>query len=243
MFKLIKNEWIKIKSEKVILVIVVLSLIPLLMNFANFAINNKDISLDSGFYFTYYNQYFMMLPIISSVLISFTFYMELKNKMYLDWITYNIPRYQLLFSKILVSTIIMSAICIMQLFILSVFYFVIDGNIENIFRLISSYIILNIIVITTITLVFAAVIQLTKNIVASISIGIGVSLLSMILMAAPFSFYIPTAFGYRLGLFVIDNGYYYEGGMTPTVIGIGLLFLINTIMLMINLRLIYKKNL
>ena len=243
MFKLIKNEWIKIKSEKVILVIVVLSLIPLLMNFANFAINNKDISLDSGFYFTYYNQYFMMLPIISSVLISFTFYMELKNKMYLDWITYNIPRYQLLFSKILVSTIIMSAICIMQLFIWSVFYFVIDGNIENIFRLVSSYIILNIIVITTITLVFAAVIQLTKNIVASISIGIGVSLLSMILMAAPFSFYIPTAFGYRLGLFVIDNGYYYEGGMTPTVIGIGLLFLINTIMLMINLRLIYKKNL
>ncbi|ONK22331.1 hypothetical protein BLX87_16685 [Bacillus sp. VT-16-64] len=243
MFKLIKNEWIKVKSEKVILVIVVLSLIPLLMNFANFAINNKDISLDSGFYFTYYNQYFMMLPIISSVLISFIFYIEFKNKMYLDWITYNIPRYQLLFSKILVSTIIMSAICVMQLFILSVFYFVIDGNIENILRLISSYIILNIIVITTITLVFAAVIQLTKNIVASISIGIGVSLLSMILMAAPFSFYIPTAFGYRLGLFVIDNGYYYEGGMTPTIIGIALLFLINAIMLMINLRLIYKKNL
>ncbi|MBM7717654.1 hypothetical protein JOC94_004685 [Bacillus thermophilus] len=50
MFKLIKNEWIKVKSEKVILVIVVLSLIPLLMNFANFAINNKDISLDSGLY-------------------------------------------------------------------------------------------------------------------------------------------------------------------------------------------------
>ncbi|MFD1412476.1 hypothetical protein [Oceanobacillus jeddahense] len=74
MFKLMKNEWIKLKSEKVILVIVILSLIPLLMNFANFAINNKDISLESGFYFTYYNQYFMMLPIISSVLISFTFH-------------------------------------------------------------------------------------------------------------------------------------------------------------------------
>ncbi|GIN73313.1 hypothetical protein J14TS2_37880 [Bacillus sp. J14TS2] len=243
MFKLIKNEWIKIKSEKVILVIVILSLIPLLMNFVNFAINNKDISLDSGFYFTYYNQYFMMLPIISNVLISFIFYMEFKNKMYLDWITYNIPRFQLLFSKILVSTIIMSAICIIQLVILSVFYFAIDRNIENILRLITSYIILNVIVVTTITIVFAAVIQLTKNIVASISIGIGVSLLSMILMAAPFSFFIPTAFGYRLGLLVIDNGYYYEGGTSSTIIGIGLFILINAIMLMINLRLIYKKNL
>ncbi|MDX8046761.1 ABC transporter permease [Gracilibacillus sp. S3-1-1] len=243
MFKLIKNEWIKMKSEKVILVIVILSLIPLLMNFANFVVNNRDMSLDSGFYFTYYNQYFMMLPIISSVLISFTFYMEFKNKMYLDWITYNIPRSKLLFSKLLISTIIMLAICIMQLVILSVFYFVVDGNIEYILRLISSYIILNVIVITTITLVFAVIIQLTKNIVASISIGIGVSLLSMILMAAPFSYFIPTAYGYRLGLLIIDNGYYYEGDMSPTIIGIGLFVLINAIMLIINLRLINKKRL
>ncbi|WP_040982722.1 ABC transporter permease [Oceanobacillus jeddahense] len=243
MFKLMKNEWIKLKSEKVILVIVILSLIPLLMNFANFAINNKDISLESGFYFTYYNQYFMMLPIISSVLISFTFYMEFKNKMYLDWITYPIPRFQLLFSKLFISTIIMSAICLMQLIVLSVFYFIVDGNIANILRLTASYIILHVIVVTTITFVFAAIIQLTKNIVASISIGIGVSLLSMILMAAPFSFLIPTAFGYRLGLLVIDNGYYYEGGLAATITGIGLLILINATMLTINLRLIYKKKL
>lgn len=55
MLKLIKNEWIKMKSEKVILVIVILSLIPLIMNFVNFAVNNNDMRLNSGFYFTYYN--------------------------------------------------------------------------------------------------------------------------------------------------------------------------------------------
>lgn len=241
MLKLIKNEWIKMKSEKVILVIVILSLIPLIMNFVNFAVNNNDIRLNSGFYFTYYNQYFMMLPILSSVLISFIFYMEFKNKMYLDWITYNIPRFQLLFSKIFASIIIISAICVIQLLILSVFYFVVDGDMENIERLISSYIILHVIVVTPITLIFAVLIQLTKNIIASISIGIGISLLSMILMAAPFSYFIPTSFGYRLGLLVIDRGYYYEGGMSPTIIGIGLFVLINVIMLMINLKLIYKK--
>ncbi|MFD1412473.1 hypothetical protein [Oceanobacillus jeddahense] len=169
--------------------------------------------------------------------------MEFKNKMYLDWITYPIPRFQLLFSKLFISTIIMSAICMMQLIVLSVFYFIIDGNIANILRLTASYIILHVIVVTIITFVFAAIIQLTKNIVASISIGIGVSLLSMILMAAPFSFLIPTAFGYRLGLLVIDSGYYYEGGLAATITGIGLLFLINATMLTINLRLIYQKKL
>ncbi|QDQ02217.1 hypothetical protein FOH38_17960 [Lysinibacillus fusiformis] len=243
MLKLIKNEWIKIKSEKAILVIVVLSLIPLLMNFANFAINNGDISLDSGFYFTYYNQYFMMLPIISSVLISYVFYIEFKNKTYLDWITYNIPRFRLLFSKIFVSLIIMSVIFLIQLLILSVFYFFVDGSIKDILQLIYSYTTLNVIIVTTIILTFSVIIQLSKNIVTSISIGIGISLLSMILMAAPFSFFIPTAFGYRLGLHIIDKEFYYEGGMSSIIIGIGLFILINSIMLIINLRIIYKKKL
>src|SRR5690625_454420 len=243
MLKLVKNEWIKIKSEKVILVIVILSLIPLLMNFANFAINNGDISLDSGFYFTYYNQYFMMLPIISSVLISFIFYIEFKNKTYLDWITYNVPRYQLFFSKVMVSLIIMSVIFIIHLLILSIFYSIVDGKSENILHLIFSYIILNTIVVTSITLIFAVIIQLSKNIVASISIGIGVSLLSMILMAAPFSYFIPTAFGYRLGLYVIDNEFYYGEAMSSTIIGLSLFVLLNVVMLLLNIKLIYQKNL
>src|SRR5690625_5980131 len=101
MLKLVKNEWVKIKSEKVILVIVILSLIPLLMNFANFAINNVDISLDSGFYFTYYNQYFMMLPIFSSVLISFIFYIEFNIIQYLDLLTDHVIIYHLFFFIVL----------------------------------------------------------------------------------------------------------------------------------------------
>lgn len=243
MLKLIKNEWIKIKSEKVVLVIVLLSLIPLLMNFANFAINNRDVQLDSGFYFTYYNQYFMMLPIISSVLVSFVFYIEFKNKTYLDWITYNIPRHKLLFSKILVSLIIMSAIFLVQLLTFSVFYIIVDGKMSNVLPLVYSYAILNSIVVITIVITFSVIIQLTKNIVASISIGIGMSLLSMILMAAPFSYFIPTAFGYRLGLYWIDSEFYYEGGMSSTFTGLGVFILLNTFMLVLNLKIIYKKSL
>ncbi len=243
MLKLIKNEWIKIKSEKVILIIVLLSLIPLLMNFVNFAINNRNVQLDSGFYFTYYNQYFMMLPIISSVLVSFVFYIEVKNKTYLDWITYNIPRYKLLFSKIFVSLMIMLVIFLVHLLTLSVFYIIVDGKVNHLLQLVYSYTILNSLVVIIVTITFAAIIQLTKNIVASISIGIGMSLLSMILMAAPFSYFIPTAFGYRLGLYMIDHEFYYEGGMSSTLTGIGVFILLIIFMLVINLKIIYKKSL
>ena len=118
-----------------------------------------------------------------------------------------------------------------------------DGKSKNILQLIYSYTTLNAIVVTTIILTFAVMIQLTKNIVASVSIGIGFSLLSMILMAAPFSFFIPTAFGYRLGLHLIDNEFSYEGGMSSIIIGIGLFVLINCIMLIVNLTIIYKKKL
>lgn len=243
MLKLIKNEWIKIQSEKVVFVIVLLSLIPLLISFANFAINNRDVQLDSGFYFTYYNQYFMILPIVSSVLVSFVFYIEFKNKTYLDWITYRIPRYKLFFSKIFVSLIIMSVIFFVQILTLSVFYIIVDGKVSNIIQLVYSYAVLNSVVVITVITTFSVIIQLTKNIVVSISIGIGISLLSMILMAAPFSYFIPTAFGYRLGLYGIDSAFYYENGMSSTFTGLGVFILLTIFMVVLNLKLIYKKSL
>ncbi|WP_130860306.1 ABC transporter permease [Gracilibacillus phocaeensis] len=243
MMKLIKNEWIKMKSEKVTLVIVALSLLPLLMNLANFFFNNGDTSLQNGFYFTYYNQYFMLLPIIMSVLISYVFYIEYKNKTYLDWITYPESRVKLLFSKIAVAGLMIFAIYLLQLVILLLFYAIVDGDWGNMWLLTSSYTVLNVIVVLTILLGFAVIIQWTQHLVASISIGIGVSLLSMIFMAAPFSYLIPPAFGYRLGLVMIDPTYYYENVVSSTIIGIGLLMVLMIGMLLLNVKLVYRKNL
>ncbi|RIO81304.1 ABC transporter permease, partial [Staphylococcus gallinarum] len=59
MITFIKNEFIKVKSEKFIIIVILLSLIPFVMNLANFLINNQNLSLVGGFYFRFYNQYFM----------------------------------------------------------------------------------------------------------------------------------------------------------------------------------------
>lgn len=52
----IKNEFIKIKSEKFLLAVFLLMLIPLLMNFVNFAFNDRNLLLTEGFYFRFLNQ-------------------------------------------------------------------------------------------------------------------------------------------------------------------------------------------
>ncbi|AUJ24668.1 ABC transporter permease [Virgibacillus dokdonensis] len=242
MIQLIKNELIKIRSEKYIKFIFILNLIPLVLNFANFTLNKRNMNLDSGFYFTFYNQYFMLLPIITSIIISSIFYIEYKNNTYLDWITYNISRIQLFFSKLFVSLLIMLVIFLCNLVILLVFYGVIDGDFSNLYKIVLSFTTLHLIVVISVSLIFSVIIQLTRNIVISISIGIGSSLISMVLMAAPFSYMIPITFGYRAGLYFVDNEFYYEDPLFSTFVGNGLTGLLTLFMLLLSLKLINKKT-
>ncbi|NBJ69532.1 MULTISPECIES: ABC transporter permease [Clostridia] len=242
MIQLIKNELIKIRSEKYIKFIFILNLIPLILNFANFIVNNRNMALENGFYFTFYNQYFMLLPIISSIIISSIFYIEYKNNTYLDWITYNISRMKLFFSKLLVSLLIMLIIFLSNLVILLGFYSVIDGEISNLYKIVLSFTTLHLIVVISVSLIFSVIIQLTRNIVISISIGIGGSLISMILMAAPFSYMIPLTFGYRAGLYFVDNEFYYEDPLFSTFMGIGLTVILTLFMLILSLKIIKNKT-
>ncbi|MEK4304221.1 ABC transporter permease [Oceanobacillus sp. FSL K6-0251] len=241
MIQLIKNELVKVRSEKYIKFIFILNLIPILMNFANYIVNNKSMSLENGFYFTFYNQYFMLLPIITSIIISSIFYIEYRNNTYLDWVTYNIPRRKLFFSKLFVSLLIMAVIFISNLIILLVFYSIVDREFSNLYKIILSFTTLHLIVVISVSLIFSVIIQLTRNIVISISIGIGGSLISMILMAAPFSYLIPLTFGYRAGLYFVDNEFYYDNPLISTLVGIGITIVLALIMLILSLKIINKK--
>ncbi|MBU8568386.1 ABC transporter permease [Virgibacillus pantothenticus] len=242
MIQLIKNELIKIRSEKYIKFIFILNLIPLILNFANFIVNNRNMALENGFYFTFYNQYFMLLPIITSIIISSIFYIEYRNNTYLDWITYNISRMKLFFSKLLVSLLLMLIIFLSNLVILLGFYSVIDGGISNLYKIVLSFTTLHLIVVISVSLIFSVIIQLTRNIVISISIGIGGSLISMILMAAPFSYMIPLTFGYRAGLYFVDNEFYYEDPLFSTFVGIGLTVILTLFMLILSFKIIKNKT-
>ncbi|MCI2902499.1 ABC transporter permease [Staphylococcus hominis] len=219
MIQLIKNELFKLKSERFILVIVLLNLIPLLMNLANFVVNDSSLSLDNGFYFRFYNQYIMLIPIITSVLSASIFYIEYKNQTFLNWISYYNKRQKLFLSKLLTSYLISTLLALLNLLAILLFYIINDFSISNIFKIIFSFLVLNFFTILIMTVVSTFLINLTQNIIITIVCGIGVSLVTIIFMAAPFSYIFPTSLGYRLGLKFIDPTFYYNSPVTHTIIG------------------------
>lgn len=219
MIQLIKNELFKIKSEKFILVIVLLSLIPLLMNLANFIVNDSNLSLDKGFYFRFYNQYLMLIPIITSILAASIFYLEYKNQTFLNWISYYNKRQKLFLSKLLTSYLISTILALLNLAAILLFYIINGVTISDLSTIIISFLILNFFTIFIMTVVSTFLINLTQNVIIAIVCGIGISLVTMIFMAAPFSYIFPTSLGYRLGLKFIDPSFYYSSPVTHTIIG------------------------
>ncbi|GIP64025.1 hypothetical protein J32TS6_25800 [Virgibacillus pantothenticus] len=64
----------------------------------------------------------------------------------------------------------------------------------------------------------------------------------MILMAAPFSYMIPLTFGYRAGLYFVDNEFYYEDPLFSTFVGIGLTVILTLFMLILSFKIIKNKT-
>lgn len=238
----IKNEFIKIKSEKFLLVILILMLIPFGMNFANFIINDKNLSLSDGFYFRFYNQYFMLLPIISCIIASSVYYIEYKNNTFTNWFSYSTSRQLLFFSKGIVSLLLSLFYSIINLLIILIFYIINGRPVSEILAITFSFSIVNLIVILLVNFFSIAIINITKNIIVSIVSGIIISMVSMIFMAAPFSYVIPTTFGYRLGLVFIDSSLYYPNVLYTIIVGCSISILLFALLLFIAYKsLIYKK--
>lgn len=237
MITFIKNEFIKIKSEKFLIVILILMLIPFGMNFANFVINDRNLSLSDGFYFRFYNQYFMLLPIISCIIASSVYYIEYKNNTFTNWFSYSTNINLLFFSKGIVALLLSLFYTIINLMIILVFYIFNGADIFELIAITSSFLTVNLMIILLVNFLSIAIINLTKNIIVSIVSGIIISMISMIFLAAPFSYIIPTTFSYRLGLLFINSNLYYPNVMFTIMIG-SLVFII---LFLILLAMSYKS--
>ncbi len=228
MIKLIQNEMSKVKSEKFIVIIILLSLIPFIMNLANFFINDKNLNLTDGFYFRFYNQYFMLSPICIGVIGASIFYIEFKNHTFLNWIAYSNKRYKLFLSKVLVSLIYWFLIYILNLLLLVSLYSIYRMDLDKILYLFMSFSILMIPLSIFTIIVF-------NNYIVSLIITIAISMISMILIPAPFANIIPTTLGYRLGLSIIDVSIGFENSISYTT-GVFVLLIISTACIIISIK-------
>ncbi|MFO3702207.1 ABC transporter permease [Staphylococcus felis] len=230
MMTFIKNECTKVKSEKFIIIVCLLSLIPFTMNIANFFINSKDLSLIGGFYFRFYNQNFMIIPIAMGIIGSSIFYIEFKNHTLLNWLSYSGNKYKLFFSKLLVSLLYCLFLYAINLTLLLAFYLIQGRPLRDLMLIFVSFTLFNILLIIFMIPLSITAVIITKNYIVSIVLSIGIAMVSMILMPAPFANLIPTTLSYRLGLATIDSSIGFD---SPNSVIIGIIVLIVVSLLLI----------
>ncbi|PNZ65766.1 hypothetical protein CD128_11290, partial [Staphylococcus croceilyticus] len=143
MITFIKNEFIKVKSERFILVVILLSLIPFTMNIANFFLNNRSLSLENGFYFRFYNQYFMLGPIVIGIISTSVFYIEYKNNTLLNWLTYSKNKSKLFLSKLLIIIFYCFVIYTINLTLILALYLINNRNFIDLVHISISFTFLN----------------------------------------------------------------------------------------------------
>ncbi|MBF0753777.1 hypothetical protein E4T89_05775 [Jeotgalicoccus nanhaiensis] len=237
MIQYIKNEFYKIRYEKFMVYITILSLVPFMMNGINFYINDDNLSLKNGFYFRLYNQYLMLLPIITSVIAASIFYMEYTNRTLLTWLSYDKNKFKLFNSKVLAFLLISLQLMLVNLFIIIIFYAFNNAGLLTLGRISLSFISLNIFIIVSVGALTLFIINITKNIIISFTAGIVFTIISMILIAAPFSYLLPATLGYRIGHLLLDSSFYYDKPLIHTLTG----FLITVITTLSLYFLAYKK--
>ncbi|MGV2929287.1 ABC transporter permease [Macrococcus capreoli] len=235
MIDFIKNEFIKVKSEKFILVVLSLSLIPFIMNLTNYLLNDKNLSLDTGFYFRLYNQYFMLIPIAFGIIGSSIYYLEFKNQTYLNWLAYSKSKYKLYFSKFLVSIAYCAFLYIINLSLIVLFYIFFGNNSKQLLTILVSFTLLNLFLIIFMLPISITTVIIFNNYIIAIVLSIALSMFSMILIAAPFAYFIPTTLSYRFGMSIIDASMGFES-ITQNLVGISFLLISSVILIFVGIK-------
>jgi hypothetical protein len=231
MITFIKNEFIKVKSEKFIIIVILLSLIPFVMNLANFLINNQNLSLVGGFYFRFYNQYFMIMPIVMGIIGSSIFFIEYKNHTLLNWLTYSKSTHKLFLAKFIASFSYCFFLYALNLLLVLGFYLLLGRSFKELELIFFSFTLLNIFLALFMLPLSISIVVLFNNYIASIVTTIGISMISMILIPAPFANLIPSTLGYRLGITSIDSSLGFDSP-SSLIIGILISLIISIILIL-----------
>lgn len=223
MKKLVLNEIHKMKSSLSFLFILFLMLIPLLLNIMSLFLSSSGNKSAVIFYFMNYNQNHLLFPLSYILIVTNFFYNEYKNGMYLTWLSYGYSKKSLFLSKLIISFIValvFSAICyLLLIFYIHMIRYGLTYEEYSFIDLTLSYWSYCISMLLLYIPLGSLMINILRNSIISISIGIGMMIGSAIMMAAPFSYWIPFSFPYRWGLYFLSSELFYENMEKAMTVG------------------------
>ncbi|GKU76395.1 ABC transporter permease [Paenibacillus sp. L3-i20] len=207
---LIKNEMLKLKRIKSVIVIVLLSLFPYLINTIGLLSMRSDTDYDR-YYFFVFNQNAILFPTIIFIFTGYVFYLEFKNRTMLNWISYPFNNFKLLLSKMLTIFIFLFFVAFLtHLIHLSTLWASYSGEIKP-FEIINLF--LGSLSFSTLSLLMIPVAALiafvTRNLVTVIIIGVASIFVTTMLLGADFSIAYPFAYIYRLSIQFFDPTFGY----------------------------------
>lgn len=225
MLTLMNSEFIKMKHSLSSVLLLLLALIPIVINMSRPLMVKQNYSL-FDLYFPMYNQYSLFFPLVVILLTTSIFYLEYSNGTYVDWITYGYAKWKLIVAKLSVAALLLLGMCLVNYIVMTVGLFVIiHGTYFEFFRVSVSFVLYSLLVILINLPLGAILINVFRNAIVTAVIGIVCMVINAILMAAPFGYYIPTVFAYRLGLLPLSKSYFFANpnltltvGMSVTVI-------------------------
>lgn len=219
MSTLIKCEFIKMKHSSSFFLLLALSLIPVLINLARpLMIKQKYTLLD--LYFPLFNQYSLFFPLVLVMLAASVFYIEYRNGTYIDWITFGYSKRQLVASKLIMAVILALTIVLIDFVILMIgLFWQVPMNWVTFTKMAASFWLFSLIAMLINIPLGALIINLTRNAITTSVFSIILMIVNAIFMAAPFGYYLPSVFAYRLGLLPISTSDFFDNFETALTVG------------------------
>ncbi|RKT88390.1 ABC-2 family transporter protein [Saccharopolyspora antimicrobica] len=237
---LIANEFRKIRRERFVWAVLALNVAPFAMVVANYAVNGGDPTLER-FYFTFHNQYTMVLPLVVCATVAACFHTEFRNGTYFEWLTCGQPKSLLWAAKLVVACLLVAVLAALNHVGLLVFLLVENPG-GGLLRMSTAYWLLVGISVASVALLCALLTLVTRNIVIVNIFGIGLTVATLVFMAADFSYLIPTCFAYRLSVGVVVPDAAYPDPGHALVVGWTVTALLVLLPLVANLLVITRRR-
>lgn len=201
---LVRNEWRKLRRERGLWFALLLHLAPWIMVAVAAAVGAT--ADGPSRYFILHNQSMLVTGLVACVVTSIAFQVELGNRTWFDWLTLPHGAARLITAKLIaVAAVLAAFIAVSTSLMVTMMLF--SGAGSQIWRMTAAYLTLQIGTFAVMVAVSAALCVLTRHAVVVSIIGAALGMMTMVVMAADFSWALPTAWPYRLGLSVLEQDY------------------------------------
>lgn len=207
MKRLVVNEWIKLRREKTLWFVLALHFAPVTMVVAATAMGVHEGPPEQR-YFILHNQSVFLAAIVPVIVTAAAFRVELANRTWFEWLMLPQPRPQLLTAKVVIVGLIQITLITLSTVVAVIFLLAIGAGGDLIARGAGAYLVLHIGSMVVMSAAAVLLSLLLRNTLIVNIMGIAVSMVTMVLMAADFSWAIPTSWAYRAGLAVLDPAVY-----------------------------------